>query len=124
MQADGYSLDDKRTPLFDPTKANEGEIATHKQSNIADILVRFATLINEDGSPNANSPEFKRANTEQSFMVSVNDITSNDFDLSHNRYKEVVYEEVKYDYPKDILKRIKTLQDKMAQGVKELEALL
>lgn len=46
------------------------------------------------------------------------------YDLSIGRYKEVVYEEVKYDAPKDILKRIKTLQDKMAKGVEELEELL
>lgn len=46
------------------------------------------------------------------------------YDLSISRYKEVVYEEVKYDAPKDILKRIKTLQTKMAKGVSELEKLL
>jgi type I restriction enzyme M protein len=124
MQADGFSLDDKRTPLFDPAKAKEGEKPTHEQSNIADILTRFSTLTNADSTPNNDSPEYARKKTEQSFMVPVDAIISNDFDLSLNRYKEVVYEEVKYDAPKDILKRIKTLQDKMAKGVSELEKLL
>ncbi|MEM5479177.1 class I SAM-dependent DNA methyltransferase [Pseudoalteromonas fuliginea] len=46
------------------------------------------------------------------------------YDLSISRYKEVMYDEVHYDAPKDILKRIKTLQTKMAKGVVELEGLL
>ncbi len=119
MQADGFSLDDKRTQLF-----KDGETPTHEQSNIADIIERFNTLTNEDNTPNSNSPEYSRKKTEQSFMVPVDAITSNDFDLSLNRYKEVVYEEVQYDAPQDILTRIKTLQDKMAKGVAELEKLL
>ncbi|NRB69781.1 MAG: SAM-dependent DNA methyltransferase [Vibrio sp.] len=119
MQADGYSLDDKRSQLF-----KDGEIPTHEQSNIADIIARFKTLTNEDSTPNSDSPEYKRNKTEQSFMVPVADITNNDFDLSINRYKEVVYEEVQYDAPQDILKRIKTLQDKMVKGMAELEGLL
>lgn len=119
MQADGYSLDDKRTQLF-----KEGEAPTHEQSNIADIIARFKTLTNADNTPNSDSPEYQRKRTEQSFMVPVSNITNNDFDLSINRYKEVVYEEVQYDSPKEILGRIKTLQEKMAKGVVELEGLL
>ncbi|MGY3570276.1 type I restriction-modification system subunit M [Vibrio paucivorans] len=119
MQADGFSLDDKRSQLF-----KDGETPTHEQSNIADIIERFNTLTNEDSTPNSDSPEYKRKKTEQSFMVPVADISKNDFDLSINRYKEVVYEEVQYDAPKDILKRIKTLQNSMAKGLADLEGLL
>lgn len=119
MLADGFSLDDKRTPL-----AKNGAEPTHEQNNIADVLARFKTLINEDGTPNKASTEYTRLKTDQSFIVSVDDITANDYDLSLNRYKETVYEEVQYDQPKDILKRIKALQEKMAKGVEELEELL
>ena len=107
MLADGFSLDDKRSKL-----GKEGETATHEQNNIADILSRFKTLTNEDNTPNTASPEYTRKKTEQSFMVPVDSIISNDFDLSLNRYKEVVYEEVRYDAPQEILERIKTLQAK------------
>ena len=124
MKADGYSLDDKRTPLFDPQKSKDGEKPTHEQSNIADIIARYKTLTNEDGTPNRESEEYSRKKTDQSFMVAVDDITSNGCDLSLNRYKEVVYEEIEYDDPKEILTRIKTLQAKMAKGVEELEGLL
>jgi len=180
MLADGFSLDDKRAPLFNPAKAKDGETATHEQSNIADILTRFSTLTNVDSTKNSDSPEYTRSKAEQSFMVSLADLKADEvweklinlrtkdkqaaieaatkavkagkkakeykettystifrddgeeyvltqesaYDLSINRYKEVVYEEVKYDAPKDILKRIKTLQTKMAKGVVELEKLL
>ena len=113
MQADGYSLDDKRTKLF-----KDGEEPTHEQSNIADVLARYASI--EEGKPT----EARRKRTQQSFMVPLKDIEDNDYDLSLNRYKETVYEEVEYDEPKVILGRIKNLQKKMADGVKELEGLL
>ena len=119
MQADGYSLDDKRTPLFDiDENGQQVKAPTHEQSNIADIETRFSTIAD------ASSPELERARTEQSFMVDIADILANDYDLSINRYKEVVYEEVHYDPPQEILGRIKDLQQKMADGVAELEKLL
>jgi len=119
MLADGFSLDDKRTKLF-----KEGETPTHEQSNIADIIQRFNSLTNTDNTPNTASTEYTRKQTEQSFMVTVDTIIKNGYDLSLNRYKEVVYEEVQYDQPQAILKRIKTLQVTMAKGVTDLEGLL
>lgn len=113
MHADGYSLDDKRTQLF-----KDGEEPTHEQSNIADILDRYESI--EEGKPT----EARRKRTQQSFMVPVKEIEGNDYDLSLNRYKEVVHKEVEYDEPKVILQRIKDLQKKMADGVLDLERLL
>ena len=77
MQADGYSLDDKRTPQ--PEK-----------SDLADILERWQKRDAEAG----------RARTEQSFLVPKVEIADNDYDLSINRYKEVAYEAVEYDPPR------------------------
>ena len=83
MQADGYSLDDKRTPQ--PEK-----------SDLADILARWRN----------REAESKRARTDQSFLVPKAEIAGNDYDLSINRYKEVEYEAVEYDPPKVILNRL------------------
>lgn len=113
MQADGYSLDDKRTPLV-----KEGETPTHAQNNIPDVIASFHTLHDPRGD------EYSRSRTDQSFVVPVAEIIAKDYDLSINRYKEVVYTETCYDDPKDILTRIKTLHDKMAAGITELEKLL
>jgi len=101
MQADGYSLDDKRTPQ--PEK-----------SDLADILARWGK----------RKAEKKRARTDQSFLVPKSEIVENDYDLSINRYKEVVYEAVEYDPPKVILKRLAELEEEIAKGREELEGML
>ncbi|WP_370214143.1 class I SAM-dependent DNA methyltransferase [Mesoflavibacter profundi] len=61
--------------------------------------------------------------TSQSFLVPVKEIEDNDWDLSINRYKETVYEEVEYDAPKVIIDRIKSLNDdrlKIMSSLKDL----
>ena len=101
MQADGYSLDDKRTPQ--PEK-----------SDLSDILARWKN----------REAERKRLRTDQSFLVPKGEIAGNDYDLSINRYKEVEYEVVEYDPPKVILKRLAKLEAEIAEGRVKLEALL
>ncbi len=101
MQADGYSLDDKRTPQPD-------------NSDLGDILARWRN----------REAERKRVRTNQSFLVPKAEIVGNDFNLSIKRYKDVEYEAVKYDRPKVILKRLAKLEDKIAKGREELEGLL
>lgn len=105
MQADGYSLDDKRTPL---------DVNKHENNNIPDIVTRFHN----------KADETKRKRTEQSFMVPADEIRKNKYDLSINRYKEIVYEEVQYAPPKEILADINRLEDEIRVGLKELEGLL
>lgn len=100
MQNDGFTLNDNRT-------ACEG-------SDIPDILNRFENLEDEK--------ENKR--TDKSFFVPVREIEENDFDLSINRYKELVYEEVKYDKPEKILEDIKTINSKITKGLDELGELI
>jgi type I restriction enzyme M protein len=100
MKADGYSLDDKRNPV----EAND----------IPDIVQRFTNL----------TIEADRKRTEQSFLVPVSEIEENDWDLSINRYKEIVYEEVQYDPPKDIIADIKALDVEREKALKMLEELL
>ena len=101
MQADGYSLDDKRTPQPD-------------KSDLADILARWQKL----------DAEGDRARTDQSFLVPKAEIAGNDYDLSINRYKEVEYEAVEYDPPKVILERLAGIEDDIRKGREELETML
>ena len=105
MQADGYSLDDKRAPL------NDGK---HENNNIPDIISRWKNLQAED----------VRQRTEQSFFVSKEEIAGNAYDLSINRYKEIVYEEVQYDPPQKILADLKDLESQIQAGLAELEEML
>lgn len=100
MKADGFSLDDKRAEI--------------KQNDIADIVQRFQKLKGEQ----------KRSRTDQSFLVPFSEIKANDWDLSINRYKEVVYEEVKFAPPAQLIAEIKELDKERASALKLLEKLL
>lgn len=100
MKADGYSLDDKRQ-----------EIA---ENDIPDIIERFGNLDREKD----------RARTEQSFLVPVEEIVANDYDLSINKYKEVIYEKVEYDPSEVIIGRIEKIESKIQTEIAELKKLL
>jgi type I restriction enzyme M protein len=100
MKADGYSLDDKRSPI----EAND----------IPDILARFHDL----------EGEVDRKPTDQSFFVDKAAIVANDYDLSINRYKEIVYEKVEYDPPQVILDRLDKLNLEIASKMEELRGLI
>ncbi|MFA5383578.1 MAG: class I SAM-dependent DNA methyltransferase [Eubacteriales bacterium] len=100
MKADGFSLDDKRSPV----EAND----------IPDILTRFHNL----------EGEINRKPTEQSFFVNKPAIVANDYDLSINRYKEVVYVKVEYAPPKAIMYRIDKLNIEIASKMEELRGLI
>lgn len=113
MQAEGYSLDDKRTPLVVEGKSDSPE-ESHRLNNIPDVVARWQNL----------SAEVARKRTDQSFFVPKSEIVANGWDLSLNRYKEVVYEEAQYDQPKDIIARIKQLQSDMQSGIEKLEGML
>jgi type I restriction enzyme M protein len=105
MQADGYSLDDKRNKL---------DADKHETNNLPDILKRWQ----------AQGKEGKRQRTEQSFLVPKAEIAENGYDLSINRYKEVVYEEVEYDPPLKILAELRELENEITAGMDELEGML
>jgi type I restriction enzyme M protein len=105
MKSDGYSLDDKRAPL-DATK--------HESNNLPDILKRWQRRDEEAG----------RARAEQSFLVPKVEIAGNDYDLSINHYKEMVYREVKQESPQKILSKLMALEAEIMQGMKELEGML
>ncbi|WP_040418698.1 type I restriction-modification system subunit M [Clostridium celatum] len=100
MKADGYSLDDKRNPIED--------------NDINDIVERFSNL----------DKEVDRKRTEQSFFVSVEEIRDNGYDLSINKYKEIEYEEVKYDSPQEIMLRIRELEMDITAGIEELAEMI
>ena len=100
MDADGYSLDDKRNEI--------------KENDIPDVLARWS----------ARKKEAKRKRTEQSFLVPKSEIEEQEYDLSINRYKEIVYEEIEYDAPEKIIADIKALDKERNSALKTLEKLL
>lgn len=100
MKADGYSLDDKRQEIAD--------------NDIPDIIERYHYL----------DAEADRKRTEQSFFVPVEEIVSNDYDLSINKYKEIVYEAVQYEPTGVILGKIEAIEAEIQTELAELKKLL
>jgi type I restriction enzyme M protein len=97
MQADGYSLDDKRDKI--------------KDNDIPDILEKWEVR---------QTTKIKNERSDKNFFVPIVEIKENNYDLSINRYKKIVYEEVKYESPKDILQKIKKIEKEI---INEIEIL-
>lgn len=100
MQADGFSLDDKRTPVND--------------NDISDIVERFHNRDRETG----------RERTEKSFFVPKQEIVDNDYDLSINKYKKTEYVPVEYPPTGEILDEIFELERQIGEGPQELKGML
>ena len=120
LQADGWSLDDKRQPLIDeawlgPAPASPLTEEQHAKNNLPDTLTRWTQR---------DAGERQRPRTEQSFCVPKADIAAQGYDLSRNRYKEVVHEELEHESPLNILTKLRTLEIAIQSGIEELEGML
>ena len=100
MAADGFSLDDKRSPI--------------DQNDIPDIIERFHHLDQEE----------TRERTEKSFFVPKQEIVDNDYDLSINKYKKVEYQAIEYPPTSEILAELESLQKEIDEGLKALKEML
>ena len=100
MKADGYSLDDKRSPV--------------SENDIPDIISRFRNL----------EMEKERKRTEQSFFVPKDEIISNNYDLSINKYKETEYIPIEYPPTEEIIAKIEEIEQDIDKELSELKKLL
>ena len=100
MTADGFSLDDKRTPV--------------QGNDIPDIIARFHDLPSEES----------RERTEQSFFVPKAEIVENGYDLSINKYKKTEYEPVEYPSTGEILDELDELERQITEGLRELRGMV
>ena len=99
MQNDGFTLDTKRDPI-------EG-------SNIPDIIERFNHLDLEES----------RKRNEQSFMVPVDEIRLNNYDLRFNKYRKVEKIKIKHRSSSAILDDIDKLTDELNNELKIIKEL-
>ena len=99
MRADGFSLDDKRSPVA--------------ENDIPDIVARFHDLAAEEG----------RARTEQSFLVPRAEIAENGYDLSINKYKKTEYVPVEYPPTSEIFAELRALEAEISKGLEQLEGM-
>lgn len=100
MQADGFSLDDKRNPVV--------------ENDIPDVLARW----------HGRNPTEETDRTAKAFCVPVQEIRDNRYDLSINRYKKVEHEEVEYEPPQVIIARLEALERAIAEELAELKGMV
>lgn len=119
VQADGWSLDDKRTPLLPeeklgptPPVALTAEECT--KNNLPEVLSRWE----------AREVDRKRPRTEQSFLVSRSEIAAQGYDLSLNRYKEVVHDDVDHRAPREIITELIAIEADITKGLIELKGMV
>jgi type I restriction enzyme M protein len=120
VEADGWSLDDKRNALLPdaklgPVPSEELTEQEHAKNNLPDVLKRWKE---RDGV------ERQRPRTAPSFYVPKAEIVAQGYDFSLNRYKEVVHENVEHIPPKQIIAELKTLEAEIQQGLTELERMV
>lgn len=101
VRADGFSLDDKRKPV--------------EADDLPDVRTRWAER---------TTAERDRARTDQSFCVPVDDIRAQGYDLSLNRYKEVVHDDVEHRPPLEIIAELEKLEGEIQEGLTDLKAML
>jgi type I restriction enzyme M protein len=100
MQADGWSLDDKREKVA--------------ENDIPDVIARWR----------GRDPKKDTDRTAQAFFVPAEEIRENKYDLSINRYKEMAYEAARHDPPEAIIARLRDLETAIGKDLSELEGLL
>ena len=100
IQADGFSLDDKRQPI--------------KGNDLPDCLKQWRDRDLVQGLDRA----------AKMFFVAADEIRAEEYSLSITQYKQHSYEEEKHDPPEVILERMRLLNDEIAVGLGEIKALL
>ncbi|WUD72198.1 type I restriction-modification system subunit M [Streptomyces sp. NBC_00510] len=121
LQSDGLSLDDKRAPLLADDRLTVRPMGgpltetEHTKNNLPDVLTRW---FERDGAERA------RQRTDQSFCVPKAEIVAQEYDLSINRYKAVVHEEIETRTPGEIFADLERIEAEIAMGVSELKGLL
>lgn len=121
VQADGYSLDDRRNALMPSEKLGAAPRESlsdeeHDKNNLPDVLMRWNQR---------NGEERDNSRTVQSFCVSKSEIAATGtYDLSFNRFREVEHAEHEHDAPEDIIREIRGLETDIANGLSRLEEML
>jgi len=104
VQDDGFSLDDKRNQLYDTTFAGD----------LPACLSRWR----------ARDPQKDKNRTGKAFFVTAHEIREKNYEFSFNRYKETIYDEVQFEPPKDILKKLRDIEYSINQDLTDLEEML
>lgn len=119
MKADGYSLDDKRNPLLDEELIEKSFAQPSEAMKEVEGKFDIAQILHDWNHGELNEVGTDR--TTNSFLVPKEDIVKNGYDLSINRYKEIIYEKIEYEKPEVLLQQISELDKKRQEAMEELK---
>jgi type I restriction enzyme M protein len=120
VRADGWSLDDKRAPLLPEDKLGPAPSATldeadRAKNNLPDVLIRWSLR---------HGSELQQTRTGQSFCVPREEIAIQGYDLSLNRYKKSVHDEIEHRMPAEILDELERIESEIQHDVSKLKEML
>ena len=120
VRGDGWSLDEQRNPLLAPellgaTPARALTAEEHQKNNLPDALARWEERLGTERS---------QPRTAQSFVISRDDILAADYDLSINRYSEMIDAAVEYSEPAAIIAELREIDREIAVGLDRLVEML
>ena len=120
VEADGWSLDDKRTPLLEESKLGPSPSTAlngddHHLNNLPDLLKRW---------PLRKGAERQRPRTAQSFSVPRDVLAANDYDLSFKRYKEILYEGGTHRSAEVLLEELEAAELEILRGIRDLRRIV
>jgi type I restriction enzyme M protein len=125
MQADGFSLDDKRNALISEDQLEQVFTNPEKVANEVAGKCDIPFILNDWESVHSElKTEHFKDRTQKSFLIPKADIVTNDYDLSINRYKEIIYDEVVYEKPQVLIADIKAIDKKRLDAMLDLEKML
>jgi type I restriction enzyme M protein len=104
VQADGFSLDDKRNPTTD--------------NDIPDLLHSYSSVVE------TRSFDVQPSASEKRFRVDKTDIKKNGYDLSLSKYKKIDYQPLQYETPSHLLGQLQEIESRIIKGVEKLEKML
>jgi type I restriction enzyme M protein len=104
VQSDGFTLDDKRTQIGDG------------KGDLPDVLTKYRDWC-------AGTGNFSDR-TAKAFQISAEDIRSEGFDLSINRYRQRVHEDQQHLAPRELLNKLRLLEAEIQSDIDALEGLI
>lgn len=101
LEADGYSLDDKRNKI--------------DVNDIPDCKEKYHELV---GKRNFENEPWEN---DKWFWVIKDEIVENNYDLSISKYKKIVYEPVKYEKPEVLIQQLVEIEEKIKKWIDSLK---
>ncbi|MNX93911.1 putative type I restriction enzymeP M protein [compost metagenome] len=102
MQNDGYTLDDKRNKT--------------KKSDLQDIIKQYHQRTSKVSTDKEREGFF--------FSIAKQEIVDNGYDLSFNKFRKEIYEEIAYEEPKLIFEKLEAIEANILKGINDLKELI